>query len=371
MDLPLRGVLQSTDYARHEDLHSAGIGGYDSFHCWRIPAYSHRAVTRVAVIGAGLSGLVAARKLQECSEVTVFEKSRGFGGRMATRYGADFEFDHGAQFFTARSPEFQQFLEPLIARGVVACWRARFAELNRSTVTLTRDWDDTYPHYVGAPRMNAIGGHLADGLTVRRNTTVAQLDRVADGWDLVDSDGSALGRFDWVVSAIPAAQAAALVPADAGLFRLAGEVQMRACFALMLGFDEPPPLPWQAAMVSGADISWISVNSSKPKRTARFTLVVHSTNPYADANLNTPLPAVEEHLLDEVSEVVGIDCGQASFCQLQRWRYANVNSRSGPACLVDVDMQLAGCGDWFQRGRVEAAFSSGMEVAAKLRALIE
>ena len=68
---------------------------------------------RVAVIGAGLSGL-AARELSESSEVTVFEKSRGYGGRMATRYGGDFEFDHGAQFFTARSAEFQEFLEPLI-----------------------------------------------------------------------------------------------------------------------------------------------------------------------------------------------------------------------------------------------------------------
>ena len=66
-------------------------------------------------------------------------------------------------------------------------------------------------------------------------------------------------------------------------------------------------------------------------------------------------------------EVAGIDCDQASFCQLQRWRYANVDKQTGPACLVDAEMQLAGCGDWFRRGRVEAAFSSGLEVGVKLR----
>ena len=326
---------------------------------------------RVAVIGAGLSGLVAARELRECSEVTVFEKSRGYGGRMATRYGGGFEFDHGAQYFTARSAEFQKFLEPLIAQGAVARWRVRFAELDRDTVIATRDWDDDCPHYVGAPRMNAIGRYLADGLTVRQNTTVAQLDREADGWSLADSDGNALGRFDWVVCALPAAQTAALVPADSRLRQLAGEVHMRACYALMLGFDRPLRLPWQAALVSGADISWISVNSSKPQRADRFTLVVHSTNAYADANLDTHLPAVQDHLLREVSEVAGVDCGQASFCQLQRWRYANVDKQSGPACLVDEEMQLAGCGDWFRHGRVEAAFSSGMDVAGKLRGLVE
>ncbi len=288
---------------------------------------------RVAVIGAGLSGLVAARELRECSEVTVFEKSRGYGGRLATRYEGGFEFDHGAQYFTARSAGFQKFLEPLIAHGVVACWCARFAELDRDTVVATRDWDDAFPHYVGAPRMNAIGRYLADGLTVRQNTTVAQLDREADGWSLADSDGNALGRFDWVVCAVPAAQTAALV--------------------------------------GGADSSWISVNSSKPQRTGRFTLVVHSTNAYADANLETRLPAVQDHLLREVSEVTGVDCGQASVCQLQRWRYANVDKQSGPACLVDEDLQLAGCGDWFRHGRVAAAFSSGFEVAGKLRGFVE
>jgi len=328
-------------------------------------------VTRVAVIGAGLSGLVAARDLSKCSEVTVFEKSRGFGGRMATRYGAGFEFDHGAQFFTARSPEFKEFLEPLIARGTVACWRARFAELHRDIVTATADWDDAYPHYVGAPRMNAIGRYLADGLTIRQNTTVAQLDPDADGWSLADSDGDALGRFDWVVCAMPAAQTAALLPADSRLRGLAGKVQMRACYSLMLGFENPLPLPWQAALVHGADISWISVNSSKPQRADRFTLVVHSTNAYADANLDMRLPLVQAHLLREVSELIGIDCGQASFCDLQRWRYANVDKQSGPRCLVDAKTRLAGCGDWFHHGRVEAAFLSGLKVAEKLRILVK
>ena len=328
-------------------------------------------MTRVAVIGAGLSGLVAARQLQECSEVTVFEKSRGYGGRMATRYADDFEFDHGAQFFTARSPEFQRFLQPLIKAGVIDCWRARFAELQRNTVTATADWSDDFPHYVGVPRMNAIGRYLADGLVVRQNTGVAQLEREARGWHLRDTDGKALGYFDWVVCAIPAAQTAALAPSGSQLQRRAGEAQMQACYALMLGFESPLSLPWQAALVSGADISWISVNSSKPQRADRFTLVAHSSNAYADANLDAQPVAVQEHLLDEVSAVIGSDAAQASFCQLQRWRYANASRTSGPTCLVDSETQLAGCGDWFRHGRMESAFRSGWDLAATLRSRIQ
>ncbi|NNF65939.1 MAG: NAD(P)-binding protein [Gammaproteobacteria bacterium] len=323
-------------------------------------------MTRVAVIGAGLSGLVAARELHKCSDVTVFEKSRGFGGRMATRYGTEFEFDHGAQFFVARSKRFQKFLEPLIVQGTVACWHARFVELQRDKITATRDWDDDFPHYVGAPRMSAIGRYLADGLTIRQNTTVANIAREASGWRLADNEGNELGCFDWVVCALPAAQTAALVPDDSLLYRRAATTKMRACYALMLGFDKPLSLPWQAARVLDADISWISVNSSKPKRPDDFTLVVHSTNKYADANIDRPIPQVQEHLLAELSAVIGTDCSHATFCQLHRWRYANIDKQPGPACLVDTTMQLAGCGDWFKAGRVEAAFTSGNEVASKV-----
>ena len=327
-------------------------------------------MTRIAVIGAGLAGLVAARELRECADVTVFEKSRGFGGRMATRYEGGFEFDHGAQFFTARSAEFQEYLRPLIERGIVACWHARFAELDKDRLAATRDWDDAYPHYVGAPRMNSIGKYLAHGLDIRRNTTVSRIDRETSMWRVADSEGNELGQFDWVICSMPAAQTAALAPADSLLRRVADNARIQSCFALMLGFDQPLSLPWQAALVRGADISWVSVNSSKPGRPEHFTLVAHSTNAYADAHIEDDPAKVREHMLDETSAVIGKDCSSAVFDQLQRWRYANAETHEGASFLVDPEMPLAGCGDWFRRGRVEAAFTSGYEIAAELRALV-
>lgn len=327
-------------------------------------------MTRIAIIGAGLSGLVVARQLSDLGDVTVFEKSRGYGGRMATRYEQGFEFDHGAQFFTARSAAFIEFLQPLISCGAVAAWNARFAELPNDGILTTRDWDDTFPHYVGAPRMNAIGQFLADGLAIRLNTTVAGLSREGGGWRLADSDGRALGSFDWVVSSMPAAQTTAIAPGDSRLRSVAEDMRMQSCFALMLGFDQPRSLPWQAALVHGADISWVSINSSKPGRPEHFTLVVHSTNAFADSHIDDNLGVVREHLLGETSGVVGIDCSAAVLCRLQRWRYANADKQEGAPFFIDADTGLAACGDWFRRGRVEAAFTSGFELAAELRGLL-
>lgn len=323
-------------------------------------------MTRIAVIGAGLAGLVVASELSRRNEIIVFEKSRGVGGRIATRYANDYEFDHGAQFFTARSPGFRAFLQPLIERGIVANWRARFAELRRSEIVARRQWEDDYPHYVGAPRMNAIGKRLARALDVQLQTTVARLERSGQRWMLFDDAGTELGQFDWVVITAPAAQTAGLLPESSSIRKLGEAARMQACCAVMLAFERPIELPFDAALVRDADISWVSVNSSKPGRTKGDCLVIHSTNAWADAHINVRDEAVLSHLLAECSEVLGIEAGEANFRDMHRWRYANIGQRSGPDCAIDADLHLAACGDWFVHGRVEAAYTSAAALVEEL-----
>lgn len=322
-------------------------------------------MSSIAVIGAGLAGLVVARRLEQSNDVVLFEKSRGFGGRMGTRRAGAFEFDHGAQFFTAQTQVFQKFLESLIEAGVVADWPARFVELRRDQVAESRQWSDDYPHYVGSPGMNAIGKALASGLDVRLDTAVTSLTRKRERWQLAGDGEHPLGEFDWVIVTAPAAQAANLL-ASTPIAIAAERVRMQACYALLLGFDEAVDLPWQAALVRDADISWISVNSSKPGRPAVPSLVVHSTNAWADDHADDDIEAVQRHLVDEFRAVTGVDAASAAFVDVHRWRYANVDRQDGDLYALDPDRQLAACGDWFVRGRVEGAFSSADALAQRL-----
>ena len=322
---------------------------------------------RIAIIGASLSGLVLARRLGEAAAVTIFEKSRGVGGRMATRYANDYEFDHGAQFFTARTSAFREFLQPLLRDRVVANWTPTCAELDRSGTRERRDWGEQYPHYVGVPRMNAVGKYLSTGLDIRTNTRIGNIRQEKGKWSLVDSDGRCHAGFDWLVATAPAPQTATLASEHSELLALCRARKMRACVALMLGFEAPLDLPWQAAVVRDADISWMSVNSSKPGRGDAFTMVVHSTNAWANAHVDDDLNALRAHLVDEASVISGVDLRQASYCDVHRWRYANMDKCGGPDCYIDEGSNLAACGDWFLRGRVEAAFSSANALAGKLR----
>ena len=165
----------------------------------------------------------------------------------------------------------------------------------------------------------------------------------------------------------PAPQTGELASESPEVVSLCRARTMRGCFALMLGFEQTLELPWQAALVREADISWVSVNSSKPGRTDAFTLLVHSTNAWADAHIDDDKDSVLEHMIDEASLVTGKDLRLADHCQVHRWRYANIDRQTGPSHFIDDDKQMAVCGDWLVRGRIEAAFTSANDLGRELQ----
>lgn len=322
---------------------------------------------RIAVIGAGLAGLTVARELQDHAAVTLFDKSATVGGRMASRHSNKYHFDHGARFFTIRTSEFRAFLNPYINSGHVCRWDARFVEMDRHRVMASRRWVVDYPHFVATPDMNSLCCDMADGLDLHTGTAVKHIQRRNQHWKLVDSNGKHLDPFDWVVCAIPAAQCHQLMPDG---FEHAATIELRqmtGCYSLMLGFQRPLPLEWDAALVKNADISWISVNSSKPGRKGGYALLAHATNHWADAHIKDELQYVQDHLMKEVSDIIDHDTKDADHIDLHRWRYANIDKQSGDASLVDVTRQLVAVGDWCIQGRVESAFPSGRDAAQRLR----
>lgn len=75
------------------------------------------------VVGAGLSGLNTASKIQQGSlgSVLILEKSRGVGGRMATRRTLETRFDHGAQFYRLK-PDISQLHQKWLEEKISHHW---------------------------------------------------------------------------------------------------------------------------------------------------------------------------------------------------------------------------------------------------------
>ncbi|MTI63417.1 NAD(P)-binding protein [Methylophaga sp.] len=322
----------------------------------------------IAIVGAGISGLSLAQQIQSQFTYQLFEKSAAPGGRMASRRVANQRFDHGAQFFTARSPQFKQFIAGLRDEGSVADWQAHFVEMDGNVIHASRQWDDEYPHYVGVPDMAEIGRAMARQQPVRFNTDIVELKREQNRWSLRDREGQSHGPFDWVALTLPAPQTLALLPETFSGYKAIADTKMKACYALMLSLKADPGLPFQAALVKNTGISWVSVNSSKPGRHGH-SLLIHASNDWAEKHLDENIDWVEKHMVDTVVAVTGLDPQLIDAAEVKRWVYANLPKQTSPPFYLDPALQIAACGDWCIKGRVEAAFNSGYKLGQKLNSL--
>lgn len=320
---------------------------------------------KIAIIGAGISGIILGRVLQEIAEVKIFEKSRGVGGRMSTRYAEQFSFDHGAQCFTARSKDFQKFLQPFLASGDVAPWLGKAVNIENDGAISPRFWFET--HLVAAPNMNSLCKKLAANLDVSCGVEVAPInERRENSWYLQDKNGNDLGSYDFVISTAPPVQTKNLFGAK---FSTA-EIKMQPCYALMLGFNKKWDHDWIFAKVRNNPIKLIAVNSSKPQRNSEVTsLVIHSRHSWTEENLERDQNEVQEILAENFTKLTKINHQEAAYKSLHRWRYALVDEKSGEV-FFDAKNNLAATSDWASNSRIEDVWLSAIKLSSEIKKLL-
>ena len=319
----------------------------------------------VAVIGAGLSGLAAARTLSDHGvQVTVFDKSRGLGGRMSTRRVDGVPtFDHGAQYFTSKKPIFQRYVDSWQARGIVDVWEGRVVRLKQGA---TPEVCGGTTRYVGSPTMNSICKHLGRELEIRKQVRVENVHRDESGLYL-DCDQNRFGPFHWVICSAPAEQSADLVTGLSPLETELRAIDMHRCWALMLSLEEEPDdLDWIAGEIADSFLVWVARNQTKPNRPDSYgDWVVHASPDWTVAHWETAAEEVAKKMLLELEFVLGSKL-RTTHSAAHRWKFALSNSESGPDCYVDYRNQIVFCGDWCAGGQVEAAFISGLAAAGRV-----
>lgn len=322
---------------------------------------------RIAVIGAGISGLACATALAEAGfAVQVFEKSRGVSGRMSTRRSENWQCDHGAQYFTARDPAFRAEVQRWIAAGAAALWEPRMRVYAGPGPTDWTSHASSVERFVGTPGMTAPGRLLASGLQLHTEVCITGLQCEGAVWRLQSAAGDIADPFDGVLLALPAPQAQALLGDVApALAAQVGSVVMRPAWALMLRFDTPLSLPFDAAFVNAGPLRWVARDSSKPGRGAQDIWLLHGTPAWSAPRLEWPPEQVADALQDAF---VALGGSHAAQWQLHRWRYADTERTLGQPCVWDVALGLGLCGDWLQDDKVEGAWHSGRALAERVLA---
>ena len=313
---------------------------------------------RIAIIGSGLSGSVLAYHLHKSESVSLFEKSLGVSGRMSTRSVTPFEFDHGAQFFTARSDKFKKFLLPYLKDETIVEWKPKILNFEKGKAPFKRLWYE--PHYIAKPKMTSLCKSIASCLDIKFKTQIDRIFKKNGLWSLLSGDELVGEGFDWIISAAPAIQTRELF--DVSGISLSGlsEVKYSPCFALMVGLDPSVQLNFDAALVKNSPIKWIAVNSTKADRSIHKTLVIHSSNSWAHDNLEREFSYVQDQLLNELLNLTGLTEVDINHIDLARWRYAKVSKASNQGVCLNDSLKVAACGDWCLGNRVEDAFLSAV-----------
>jgi renalase len=348
---------------------------------------THPASRRIAVIGAGMAGVVAARTLMRAGhDVQVFEKSRSAGGRMSTRETPFGGFDHGAQYFTVRDPRFEQALgnASVTPEQLVRPWAANAVRvLDPLGRVLSASLASREMHFVPKPGMNALLGHWAKPLQLRTHTRLVAIERDslhAKRWQLrTHAEGNtAQGNhpvypnFDAVLLALPSAQSLELLRQGLHQPQWAErmeKVQVAPCWTLMLAFPQAMQAgmcslgpQWNAARSTHHRVAWVARESSKPGRSPIERWTVQASADWSREHLEDDEARVTAKLLKAFAEITGIRA-QPSHAQAHRWRYAKTEQALGQSHLWDASTGLGVAGDWCLGHRVEDAFVSGLSLA--------
>lgn len=318
-----------------------------------------------AIIGAGLAGLSCAQQLIAAGhKVELFDKGRGPGGRMSTRRMetplGEIRWDHGAQFFTARNERFLKAVSNWQEKGVVEEWIGTFLELGSGSSPTATEPDR---RYVGTPGMNEIIRHLASDLPVHWGQRVTGFRGAPGQWTVLFEDGAESGTYERIVIAVPCEQAVDLLRGHAPLLaEHAGSVASAPCWAVLLAYDTPLEAGFDGARISGAPLSWIARNSSKPGRGTGEAWVLHASPDWSRENIDEQKEEVAAKLIRNFRAMSGAP--EPVFSAAHRWLYAMVEtSIQAQNFGWDEATQIGTCGDWCIAPRVEAAWQSGALLA--------
>ncbi len=328
---------------------------------------------QIAIVGAGISGLTAARQLQSQGHtVTVYEKSAGVSGRMSTRMTEFGGFDHGAQYFTVTSERFRKEVSDWLKVGWVAPWNSKLVSLDSGE---TAPASCTGRPFVPVPGMNSLGKQLAHGLDIRTEVQVVALEKFEKQWLLsVKSElapiAASAGPFDAVILAIPPELATPLLEAHTAFFKKVSQVKLDPCWTLMLAFPRALNLAYDGAWISHSRLAWISRDTSKPDHRAGERWVCHATPAWSKEHLEDDAERVKEKLAKAFHEATASPV-QHIHAAAHRWRYAQAIVPLPESCLWDAAQGIGVCGDWFAVGldgvgRVENAFLSALALAREI-----
>ncbi len=320
--------------------------------------------TDIAIVGAGVTGLAAASQLSaDCFQI--FEKSRGPGGRLASKRIEPLRADIGAQFFTVRDPTFRVCVERAIANGFVSMWEPKLGTFQNEQPVLS---PDQQTRYVGTPYMNSFGKYLSKGIDLNSQTCIASVVQKGSGYCLAMANGDTYFANKVLITTPVDLMLAILSSFD--LVSIKKRFAMAPTWTVVVSSSDHLMSIYSEPLdaLFGGDhpvIDFIANERSKPLRKSNF-IVVQSKPNWAKANLEKTNQKICAEICHQLSTALKIE---VTPILAHRWRFARpadpVHSTQKGVYKVADGLWIAG--DYLAGGRVEGAYLAGYEAGQRIQ----
>lgn len=331
-----------------------------------------------------MAGLAAARELTAAGlTVTIYEKSSGLGGRVATRRVNGCLLDHGAQVLKTDGSELGGVMQnKLSTEDLIQVLAPTRPYANEGTIRAADPQREAERKFVYRNGLTTLPKLLAKSLPPERvvfiyETRIGSLEEGERGILLRNEKGREAGRADIVIITAPAPQAADLL-ADSRLktetasrIEALRSVPYHPNITLMLGYAAPAPPPPAYALLAedrANPLLWLAFEQTKaPERApnGEALLLAQFGPQWSKDNYEQPEEAIRAAALEHLRPLFGALYQTPQWAQMKRWRYSQprgmadfraVNPEPGPVLV---------CGDGLSpdNGRVHQAYASGLKAA--------
>ena len=320
--------------------------------------YSNSSRTTCIIVGGGITGLIAGTMLQRHEiDVTILDKGRGIGGRLATRrikYSETIEgvFDYGAQYFSIQNPQFQVWVDEWLEQGVIKEWSQGFNS------------NDGKSRYCGVEGTRNIAKYLAQSLDVRTSTKVTQL-KYSNHWQVYTEAGQEF-EGDILVMTAPVPQSLALlndshiaIPPETKT--ALEKVSYHPCIAVLALLEKSSNIPFPGGLsVEEESLVWLASNYQKGISPHGYSVTLHGTPSFSNAFWDRSDEEISQKLFEAASEWL---TSPVIEYQVHRWRYSLPKTFYSELCLVLSELPLVMAGDAFVAPKIEGAVLSGLAAA--------
>lgn len=318
------------------------------------------------IIGGGISGLIAARILHEQGiRVTILDKGRGIGGRLATRRLSHPEYgeavvDYGAPHFTANSPDFQTIVSQWLEQKIVKVWSTEFISTSGDSPTQN--------YYSGITSNRAIAKYLAQNLDVHTSTRVTHIQWQNTHWQ-VQTTENAIFTGKQLLLTPPVPQTLALLETlNLTLPDQLTQVAYHPCIAVLALLAQPSQIPPPGGIwLNGDPLTWLHCNHQKGISPHAYGITLHASPSYSQTHWETDNTTIINDLLNSASSWLG---SEVITSQIHRWRYSQAYRVYGEPFLAFTEPgTLVLAGDGFLGSNLEQAVLSGLAAGNYLSSL--